>query len=325
MSHPIKQLLRPGLVVVSLVVILALALPTAARPASTSTSGHSPLPRYFAGMAYDVARAQVVLFGGFGGVADYGALRDTWTWDGTDWTLQHPAHSPSSGMSMAYDAARGQVVLFGAFRSGTGLIARTWTWDGTDWTLQHPAHSPSPRSAPGMAYDAVRGQVMLFGGEGKHLLGDTWTWDGTDWTQRTPAHSPPSRSDAGMAYDDARGQVVLFGGFRSGGGALGDTWTWDGTDWTRRLAGSIKLNAYSGPPSTAVFVWGWGFLARERVRIAFTDSVSGDTLLQKRTTDATGAFNTWVTIPAGATPGLQHLRARGVTSGQVALRPFTVT
>ena len=57
------------------------------------------------GMTYDYARDEVVLFG------------DTWTWDGTTWTQEPPATSPSarSDMGMAYDQARGEVVVFGGY------------------------------------------------------------------------------------------------------------------------------------------------------------------------------------------------------------------
>ncbi len=74
-------------------------------------------------MAYDAATGTVVLFGG----NDlFGALADTWTWDGTTWTQRHPATSPSArtSASMAYDAATGTVVLFGG---GHGILG-TWTW-----------------------------------------------------------------------------------------------------------------------------------------------------------------------------------------------------
>jgi hypothetical protein len=74
-----------------------------------------------------------------------------------------------------------------------------------------------------------------------------------------------------------------------------------------------------------VTVEGWGFLTHERVRIVFIDSVNGGTLLRTLTTDAGGGFTTQVTIPAGVTPGLQHVRTRGMTSRQFVWRPFTVT
>jgi hypothetical protein len=60
---------------------------------------HTPAPRLAPpAMAYDAARHEVVLFGGrgWGAAVSYGAsrpqgpdlLNDTWTWDGTDWTLR---------------------------------------------------------------------------------------------------------------------------------------------------------------------------------------------------------------------------------------------
>ncbi len=64
-------------------------------------------------MASTPATAQMVLFGGFTGSINY--LGDTWTYDGTTWSQQSPATSPSArgGASMAYDPATGQMVLFG--------------------------------------------------------------------------------------------------------------------------------------------------------------------------------------------------------------------
>jgi hypothetical protein len=288
------------------------------------TPAHSPLPRSTMGMVYDGARNQVVLFGGccstFSG--DFG---DTWTWDGADWTEYTPAHSPlpRSTMGMVSDGARNQVVLFGGCCGNRGTFGDTWTWDGTDWTKRRPAHSPSKRFKLGMAYDAARGQGVLFGGTNFTTLGDTWTWDGTDWTKRTPAHSPPPRENQSMAYDAARGQVVLFGG--DYGSVLGDTWTWDGTDWTRHFSASIQLHPRSGPPATLVHVLGSGFVGGERVRLVFADSTQGRIFLRRVQTDSTGAFSTQITIPSQTTPGTQRVKARGLTSGKIAVRRFTVT
>jgi hypothetical protein len=81
--------------------------------------------------AYDTARSELVLFSGPAG---------TFTFNGGNWTLHNPLHSPSiersSLASLAYDAATQQVVLFG----GTGSsqphadLNQTWTWDGNDWS-----------------------------------------------------------------------------------------------------------------------------------------------------------------------------------------------
>jgi hypothetical protein len=288
------------------------------------TPAHSPPRRDFLGMAYDAARGQVVLFGGFAGPP----AGDTWTWDGTDWTQRTPAHSPSarSGMGMAYDAERGEVVLFGG-HAASNFFGDTWTWDGTDWTQQIPAHSPSRRFGMGMAYDAARGQLVLFGGYNgtSPFLGDTWTWGGTDWTKLTPVHSPSARSDMGVAGDVAHGQVVLFGGASYGGVYLDDTWTWDGLDWTQLFTGSIVVTPRSGPPGTVVQVQGAGFAGDEVVRLMFVDSTQGKVFITKVRADADGAFTAQATIPLDAPPGRQHVKAKGLTSGEIAKRSFTIT
>jgi hypothetical protein len=283
------------------------------------TPAHSPSPRQDMGMASDAARGEVVLFGGYNGTQ--GILGSTWTWDGTDWTRRTPVHAPRPRYlpGMAYDTARGEVVLFGGEASDSNalFLGDTWTWDGTDWTKRTPAHSPKGRQGAGMADDAAHGKVVLFGG--RHF-GDTWTWNGTDWTKRTPAHSPFPRSEMGMAYD-AHGEVVLFGGAC----ACADTWTWDGTDWTQHPAGTISVSQRSGPPGVNIFVQGWSFAVGENVKLYFVDSSQGTTFLTEIQAGAFGGFGTLVTIPNTATPGIQRVKARGLTSGQIATVPFEVT
>jgi hypothetical protein len=204
----------------------------------------SPPARDYAALAYDAAQGQVVLFGGAGmpgGVLGY--FNDTWVWDGTNWTQEFPAASPSArgAFGMAYDAAQNHVVLFGGF-DGISDLNDTWVWNGTNWTQVNPADSPPARGAFVMVYDAAQSQVVLFGGlNGTGDLNDTWVWNGTNWTQEFPANSPSARSDYDMAYDAAQSQVVLFGGL-SGTSFLGDTWVWDGTNWT-------QLSPATSPPA----------------------------------------------------------------------------
>ena len=51
----------------------------------------------------------LVLFGGE--LSRFGPLFDTWTWDGTNWTEQHPAHSAPNGIdTMAFDPAAHSVL-----------------------------------------------------------------------------------------------------------------------------------------------------------------------------------------------------------------------
>ncbi len=192
----------------------------------------SPPARQNAVMAYDAATGNAVLFGGCCD-SSRNVLGDTWTWDGTTWTQQHPATSPVARefAVMAYDAATSNVVLFGGNDSNfnTHALNDTWTWDGTTWTQQHPATSPPARGSAVMAYDAATSNAVLFSGVNSNVtqvFNDTWTWDGTTWTQQHPATSPPPRWSASMAYDAATGNAVLFGG---DGGKINvrlDTWTW---------------------------------------------------------------------------------------------------
>jgi hypothetical protein len=95
-------------------------------------------------MAFDASTNQLVLFGGEGWTVP--SLNDTWTWDGTSWTLTTPAASPlgRNDAGMGYDAATGQLVLFGGYNNTA--LGDTWTWDGTTWTQASPSTSPPPSS-----------------------------------------------------------------------------------------------------------------------------------------------------------------------------------
>ena len=149
-------------------------------------------------MAYDAATGTRVLFGGAS--INSSTLGDTWTWDGSTWTQQARAVSPSPRWtaSMAYDAATAAVVLFGGCCGASSTLHDTWTWDGSTWTKQALATRPPDRAIASMAYDAATGTVVLFGGEKKYLQlpmsSVTWTWDGTTWTRQPPAASLTARS-----------------------------------------------------------------------------------------------------------------------------------
>jgi hypothetical protein len=89
-------------------------------------------------IAYDADRKTVVMFGGL--YLANSAVDQTWTWDGTTWTMKRPAAIPPARFNhaMAYDAATHSVVLTGgAALSPSGSITGltdSWTWDGVTWT-----------------------------------------------------------------------------------------------------------------------------------------------------------------------------------------------
>jgi hypothetical protein len=200
---------------------------------------HHPSARGAAAMAYDPASRTVVLFGGLtGAIQNATILGDTWTWDGRDWTQQHPANQPDPHIpDMATDPAKKDVLLQGGTGVGFQPLFDTWTWDGKhkDWTQQHPAQHPANNAS--MAADPATHTLVAFGGGSpfSNTLSDgTWTWDGTDWTQQHPFHHPSPRVGNGLAYDPTTRAVVLFGGELTSANVGGDTWTWDGVDWTQQ-------------------------------------------------------------------------------------------
>jgi len=242
-SRPRRGALLAGLLLVAGALLQVTSAPrvSASSGAWTQLAATGPSPRNRAVMVDDEAHGNVVLFGGQGA----GVLNDTWTWDGTVWTQQHPTTSPParSAAGMAYDRARGDVVLFGGVVTVAGKLqyfGDTWVWDGGNWTQMHPATSPSARQLANMAYDPSSTSVLLFGGHDGEPLGDTWTWNGTTWAQHTLKVLPTPRVESSMALDDATSDVVLFGGFGPDGTENNETWTWSNNTWT-------QLSPYPAP------------------------------------------------------------------------------
>src|SRR5205823_8710711 len=211
-----------------------------------SVSGQSsPSPRTGHNAAWDLARGELVVFGGsVGSLPGLLPTDQTWVWNGT-WTLKNPVNRPSARTyaNMVYDGARQQVVLFGGW-DGTTAFNDTWVWDGNEWSERFPTNPPSPRYFHGMAYDATRQEIVLFGGfDSTSHFDDTWVWSGTNWLRRNPVMSPSPRGiRQGMAYDGQ--EVILFSGEDFGGVAANDTWAWNGTNWNAWNPTTAPLNRY---------------------------------------------------------------------------------
>jgi len=182
-------------------------------------------------MAYDDFSRQLVLFGGVG-AGTSGLLGDTWTWNGTTWSEQHPSPSPGARMEgyLQYDDALGQLVLFAG--QGNGYQDDTWTWDGSSWT-HIPAGGPAGVSDAyaSMAYHAAT-QKMVFLDTSQAAGSHTWTFTEHVWGQLLSVNTQ-WRSFESMARDDAAGTIVMFGG-KDASYFLNDTWTWDGSTWTQQ-------------------------------------------------------------------------------------------
>jgi hypothetical protein len=127
-----------------------------------------PIPRGWGIATLDPLRHNVVLTGGNG---DTIRTDNTWTWDGTNWTMLSPATQVSAfiGAGSAFDPAAQAVVVFGG-------IAETWSWTGNNWVQLAPTNSPSAREGVGMAYDPKTRQTIMFGGliANGPLTNETW-------------------------------------------------------------------------------------------------------------------------------------------------------
>ncbi len=261
-------------------------------------------PGFFtnAGFAFDRARSQAVLFGGYGtavaGTAtlNYQLLADnataigaTYLWDGTTWALKTltAGPPPRGDLAMAYDSARQRVLMFGGFQpqtsSGCGIAPAKyyndlWAWNGATWTeLATVGAKPAARMGMGMAYDSIRDRVVLFGGQGLGVpFTDTWEFDGNNWIQMNPIHVPSVNPSPALAFDALRNRVTLFGSAKGASGGLLRTWTWDGTDWT-------NISSGTAPP------------ARNQIRVAFDEKHGEFVLHGGASLDPAGAAlsDTW--------------------------------
>jgi hypothetical protein len=240
------------------------ATPEATTTPSPSAS-NGPSPRTGAGVAYDVARQALVVFGGYpgGGAA---ILADTWTLQGGQWHLMQPRVSPPArvGAIFVYDPVRKVTVLNGAQNTSPGRpnIADTWTWDGQTWSQVAVGSGPSLFTFMG-AFDQARGVLVVFGVQFGGTP-QTWTWDGSRWTQHKPVTSPPARGDGSMGYDPLSRRILLFGGHRDDTGVRGDTWLWDGSNWTEQhpaVAPSPRVGAAIASGQTLVLYGGGDLLS----------------------------------------------------------------
>lgn len=161
---------------------------------------HSPPPRESGAMDYDAVRANTVLFSGTSTGGIPGAVNDTWTWDGVDWTQRSPTTSPAArfGHRLSFDPAIGKTVMFGGnlFNGPNGFTNETWLWDGTNWEQQRVGQNVPTRALANMAFNVTSNKIVLFSGYAGapifDLANDTWTY-GTDHC---------------FGHDERRGAVV---------------------------------------------------------------------------------------------------------------------
>src|SRR5436189_151244 len=203
--------------------------------------------------AYDRWAEQMILFGGYDGVA--GALSNqTWAFNfqANAWTNLQPARHPSarSRQGMAFDAQSDRTILFGGLTAEGDYSSETWAYriDGNSWANMTSEVRPPGRRSPGMVYDAAADRILLFGGYDSSsgiVYNDTWAYDfeSNSWTKRNPPAPPSPRFGMGFAYDAILDRSILFGGAEGGDNV---TWAYDFTNnsW------AVLSTAHSPPTHT---------------------------------------------------------------------------
>ena len=131
--------------------------------------------------------------------------RETWSWDGTNWTRLLVETIPSNrryfAIGMAYDSVARKPTLIGDGYSPDAML--TMTWDGTRWTT---ASAPfiagyGVRSKP--AFDRQRGALVVY------AAGELATWElkANAWTRREKPDFP--LRTAHLAYDPTRKTLAM--------------------------------------------------------------------------------------------------------------------
>lgn len=169
-------------------------------------AGDAPAARAFAAAAYDEAKHQVVLFGG---TAANGTdvLGDTWTWDGSSWTQQHPSVSPPARAyaAMTYDPKAHDVLLVGGREAQKAVPGACGS--GSSSSSGSGATAPSPPTVGGPNGASMAPCMAPV----PPVLTDTWTWDGSNW--HDTGQSVPSGvlgPAPAVATDPTTGQVLLL-------------------------------------------------------------------------------------------------------------------
>lgn len=218
-----------------------------------------PVRRGF-GIAYDVVRQRLLVFGG---ETSTGLTNQLWSWNGTTWTnLTAAGPGPRRNPAMCYNGLSDRVLMFGGTDSvGANFFGDTWEHDGVAWQLRTPATSPGPRAGSVLVHASHLQRCVLVGGFDAQDRRDTWMWDGSEWSLLSGIGAPDTGTGIAGVYDPDRREVIVFGG----GSVLGNnphrnrgelwrlvdpslaTWTRNGFGCDAGGLGPLRLEALDPP------------------------------------------------------------------------------
>ena len=158
-----------------------------------SITGPGPASRGGHAMAFDRARNEAVLFGGFIDAVNLNLSREIWAlrFNGSSWQWQllDSGSGPSArfALGMTYDEALQRIVIFGGYDGGTPTLPDdTWAWNGTVWSPVASVVTPPRRYYHTMQWDASRQTALLVGGWGYNsaFFHDQWDLGVAGWSRR---------------------------------------------------------------------------------------------------------------------------------------------
>jgi hypothetical protein len=207
------------------------ALTLSGSPSWSAVAAGGPIPSARLGtvIAYDSARDQMLMFGGYGGTF----LNDTWSLSlaGTPtWLPLTPAGPPAPRDLHAaiLDPVRDRMLMYGGNQSGSPL-SDTWSFSlasGT-WSVLAGGGIPIARSLHSAIYDPVGQRMIVFGGYDGAGMNDSWVsslGQNPSWSPLTTAGTSPSpRWGHSAIYDPVRNRMIVFGG-RGADGFHDDVW-----------------------------------------------------------------------------------------------------
>ncbi|HEX5062778.1 MAG TPA: DUF4215 domain-containing protein, partial [Kofleriaceae bacterium] len=196
----------------------------------TSISLTTPSTRGNMTLTYDVARKQIVLFGGSSqtGTNPTSVQSDTWLRGpgSVAWTPPAPFTQPSarSRAGAAYDPVRRKVVVFGGSCGTSCDLNDTWEWNGRSWA-NGGGGGPAVRSGSVMDFDTTTRVIRLYGGDTTSTAyTDVYNYNGA-WAAQASA-GRASVKGATMSYDAQNNRLVTFGGMVNPTTTTNDTWVW---------------------------------------------------------------------------------------------------
>jgi len=190
-------------------------------------AGTSPPYAAFGSLAYDVARAETIFFGGvldWLQTAQY--VNDTWAWNGTTWSQRQPASAPPerADAAMAFDFSTGGLVMFGGHDDAFTMLDDVWDWDGVTWTQRAVPVSGGPSARARHAMVTRSNGVCVIGGDaGAMALDDVWLLQGTQWTY-LPSDGLPPLTVPVASGDFTADEMIVLGGHNPYGWPTSGVW-----------------------------------------------------------------------------------------------------